>query len=35
MAVLEHINVLKDLLTPIASSQGGLVIPEGQEDQEQ
>jgi predicted transcriptional regulator len=32
---LRHINMLKDLLTPIANSQGGLVIPEGPEDQEQ
>jgi len=32
---LEYINMLKDLLTPIASFQGGLVIPEGPEDQEQ
>jgi hypothetical protein len=30
-----HINMLKDLLTPIASSNDRLVIPEGQEDQEQ
>ena len=33
--VLGHINVLRDLLTPVASSQGRLVVPEGQEDQEQ
>jgi predicted transcriptional regulator len=33
--VLGHINVLKDLLTPVASSQGRLVVPEGQEDQDQ
>jgi predicted transcriptional regulator len=33
--VLEHINVLRDLLTPVVSSQGRLVVPEGQEDQEQ
>ena len=33
--VLGHINVLRDLLTPVASSQGRLVVPEGQEDQVQ
>ena len=32
--VLGHINVLRDLLTPVSSSQGRLVVPEGQEDQE-
>ena len=32
---LEYINVLRDLLTPVASSQGRLVVPEGQEAQEQ
>ena len=33
--VLGHINVLKDLLTPIASTNDRLVVPDGQEDQEQ
>ena len=33
--VLGHINMLRDLLTPVASSQGRLVVPECQEDQEQ
>jgi predicted transcriptional regulator len=31
---LRHINMLKDLLTPIASTNDRLVVPEGQEDQE-
>ena len=33
--VLEHINVLRDLLTAVPCSQGRLVVPEGPEDQEQ
>ncbi len=32
---LEYINVLRDLLTPVANSHDRLVVPKGQEDQEQ
>ena len=35
IVVLEHINVLRDLLTAVPGSQGRLVVPEGKEDQEQ